>query len=100
MIIRRKVNHSIVKLCRALSNIYLQQNGFMNKFSFNSSALMNNLADDWLIWFDVIRRDLVLAIFRNEFSLFRSFNNYFWKLIFIPVERANCWELLGEHCFC
>ena len=27
--------------------------------------------------FNVIRRDLVLAKFRNQFSLFKSFTNYF-----------------------
>ena len=46
MVIRRKVNHSIVKLCRVLSNIYLQQNGVVNKFSFTNSALMGNVIDD------------------------------------------------------
>ena len=34
----------------------------------------------------------ILVIFRKQFSLFRSLNNYFRILIFIPVERANCWK--------
>ena len=32
--------------------------------------------------------------FSDQFSLFKSFNNYFQILIFIPAERANCWEHL------
>ena len=47
----------------------------------------------------VIRRDLVLAIFRSQFVLYKSFSNYFQILTFILVERAECWEHLGVICF-
>ena len=47
----------------------------------------------------VIRRDLVLTIFRNQFSLYKSFSSYFRILIFILVDRAACWEHLGIICF-
>ena len=36
---------------------------------------------------NVIRRDLVLTVYRNQFSLFKSFSNYFRILILIPAER-------------
>ena len=46
----------------------------------------------------VIRHDLLLKIFRNQFSLFKEFN-YFRMLIFIPAERADCWEHLDTISF-
>ena len=37
----------------------------------------------------------ILVIFRDQFSLFRSHNNYFRILIFISITRANCWKHLN-----
>ena len=48
----------------------------------------------------VIRRDLVLTIFRNQFSSYKSINCYFRILIFILVDRDVCWEHLVIICFC
>ena len=48
----------------------------------------------------VIRRDLVLTIFRNQFSLYKSFISYFRILIFILVDWNVCWKHLGIICFC
>ena len=62
--------------------------------------LAPKIAPNWFIWFNVTRRDLVLTIFSNQFSLFKSFSNYFQILIFIPVERSNCWDHLDVICFC
>ena len=57
--------------------------------SFINSSSLSNLRRSKLqliLWLNVIRRDLVLAKFRIRFSLFKSFNYYFWILIFIPIE--------------
>lgn len=42
----------------------------------------------------VIRRDLVLTVFRNHFTLYKSFSSYFEILIFILIDRADCLEHL------
>ena len=47
----------------------------------------------------VIRLDLVLTVFRNQFSLYKSFSSYFQILIFTLVDTPVYWEHLGIICF-
>ena len=40
------------------------------------------------------RHVLVLTIFRNQFSLYKSYSSYFRILIFILADRVECWGYL------
>ena len=64
-----------------------------NKIFFTKTSLKQSvkfLIEMWTVDVAVIRRDLVLTIFRNQFSLYKLFNSYFRILIFILVDGAVC----------
>ena len=74
-----------------------QTKSFFTKTSLKESVRF--LIEMWTVDVAVIRRDLVLAIFRNQFSLYKLFNSYFRILIFTLVDGAVCYEHLGIICF-
>ena len=65
-----------------------QTKSFFTKTSVKQSVKFLN--EMWTVDVAVIRRDLVLTIFRNQFSLYKLFNSYFRILIFTLVDGAVC----------